>query len=220
MIKFGNYGDVAISINDINVLGFNKDLRIIHLLEGDVSWYANSVTINNIYSNSTDYKMYFDVKGLSNLKVDNIYNRKGYATNNIGCDMIPFSEIYHGYSDCGRGSLYYDSDSINKLKLVVKPVTHLTDSGSQRNRTIGSLYVKPNAKLMFRAKAAVGTNVNVRFDGWGSEKSVTFTGDNEWHWYTLDLQDLFDIPTLVNIKTHYDSKYNNIEYYLDCFKIV
>lgn len=220
VIKFGNYGDVAISINDINVLGFNKDLRIIHLLEGDVSWYANSVTINNIYSNSTDYKMYFDVKGLSNLKVDNIYNRKGYATNNIGCDMIPFSEIYHGYSDCGRGSLYYDSDSINKLKLVVKPVTHLTDSGSQRNRTIGSLYVKPNAKLMFRAKAAAGTNVNVRFDGWGSEKSVTFTGDNEWHWYTLDLQDIFDIPTLVNIKTHYDSKYNNIEYYLDCFKIV
>jgi hypothetical protein len=164
--------------------------------------------------------MYFDVKGLANLKVNNIYNRKGYASNNVGIDLIPFSEIYHGYTDCGRGYLYYDKDSINLLKLVVKPITHLTGGGSQRNRTIGSLYVKPNAKLFFRAKADTGTNVNVRFDGWGAEKSVTFTGDGNWNWYTLDLDGLFDIPTLINIKTHYDSKYDNIDYYLDCFKII
>lgn len=220
VIKFGNYGDVSISINDINIIGFNKDLRIIHLVEGDVSWYTNSVMINNIYSNNTDYKIYFDVKGLSNLTVNNIYNRKGYSTNNVGLDMIPFSEIYHGYSDCGRGYLYYDGDSINKLKLTVKPITHLTADGTQRNRTIGSLYAKPDAKFMFRAKAETGMNVNVRFDGWGAEKSVTFTGDGEWHWYTLDLEGLFDAPTLINIKTHYDSKYDDIEYYLDCFKIL
>lgn len=217
VIKMGYYSDIILTINNINIIGHNKNIRLIHQLESDIQWFHSNIIINNVMSSEENYKWYLDVKGLNRIEVCNFTTNKNNDLELFGSEFTPFYKVGKIFNDCGRGLNYYDENTINKLNLAYKPITAKNGS-SNRNRTI-LMQHGYGSKLLIRAKIPNGETLKLVVDGASASEHQAFdlVGIGDYKWYELDLSSI-NLPGMVNLKTH--ANQTPIDYYLDCFRFI
>ena len=198
IIKYGNKTGNPNIYNNITLSGGIKKTKIIYL-PNTVTALEHGVTgptFNNIVTD-TKNGFIFDINGLSYLTLSDTFKIDGVETD--GAYGAKSSDIYirggwipcyksqslKQYKGTGLGALYYDEDSFNGPKIIVKPRTE----DNNLDRGIFSTVVGPNKHLYLRAKVPDGETVRIYINNItaGTSVNLNCVGTGNYEFYDADL---------------------------------
>ena len=176
-------------INNIIISGMKKNLYIALQKYNDYILSKSSKLVLNNINNYSAYNAKIDVKAFgtihnSALTLNNTRNKDIAFFNNSFNSFYEY--VRHSDTTQTRSYIYYDSNALNKSKLVVKPITN-----SQTQ--FANLAVK-NAKMYIRAKIADGKNYKITFTNpdYTHLMASTLTGTGTYKLYEVDLTNIID----------------------------
>ena len=184
------------TVNNISVIGQNKDVDLLYF-NGNKWRDFQNCTFNNFTTNQKTYRGRFNVNGARNIH-SNIYFDKFLANKLLfKSNTTPVYEVISNVADRNFGSLHYDVDSINPLKLVHSLIPTSTYPTINRKEIYYELI---GTKVLFRCKIPTGQTCRIitqvlTEDGTskGAIGATAFpdtVGDGEYHWYTIDVSSL------------------------------
>lgn len=216
-----DYAPVNMIINNINLVGMNKNCAIIN--QNNFKPYVdNSIIINNIL-NATSKDLYFDIAGFNyitcNSDIEGISKTPVTGVlQTLSNDITPFYKVSKKRYETAYGGLYYDDECQNKLKIAVKPFSGAQGtSTSYNNRSHYETLTTKN--MIIRAKIPNGTTCRVAVVS--PDRTVMYfdlVGTGEYKVYTLDNLTNFNVGDTISIITASASV--GIDWYLDWFKFV
>lgn len=181
------------AINNIAITGMNKDMSIIRKPEDINAFYRSTLEIGTIVNNSLKN---FIINAYALRDINVIGNLKQYQEPK---DFLPneFTPFYKTLfkQNTGRGLLYYDKDSLNKLNLCVSPQRSF-------DRRFARIIFKSNT-IFLRAKVpngetftftAIDPNVSTKHN------NLAIQGTGNFENYTFELSN-FDLGDLVQFVT-------------------
>ena len=190
---------ILISINNIMSEGQLKDADIIYN-----NYYINresGLYINNIL-NRNPFNLLLNVKGGFNINVNSSLNGYQALTDrntHIENSFTPFYKVIHRNigNSVTSGLLYYDSDSSNNLKLIVKPYSDTNIQHEQMN------FLCSTRNIMLRAKIPENVDVDLLFinrDRISGSLTTTLTGTGDYTNYSVDISSICNVGDRISLR--------------------
>ena len=158
------------AINNIEITGMSMDLPIIQQNDYYIN-YKSCLCVDTLRFNRTNNKVYLNYNGgrrlqfLPSILTGNSEQVASGELQNINrlTGVIPFYEIAEYRPTNRLGVLYYDANTLNNLKLAVKPYNGA--SGTETSvYAISGTFIITGDKLYIRAKVPDGSTANLRLD--------------------------------------------------------
>lgn len=207
---------ILMAINNIMTEGQLKDADLIYnnyYISRESGLYINNVLNRNPYDLIPNIKRGFNINIDNSL--DGYQARNDRNTHNEYC-CTPFYKIVHRNigNTVTNGIIYYDTDSSNKIKLVVKPYS---DSNIQ-HRQMGT--IATSQTLLIRAKIDNGVTTNLRISDDDSNQANNFelVGTGSYKNYTIDLSSIVTIGNRISIRLGNSETGKDV--YLDYFTFI
>ena len=200
IIKMGENCSNANIYNNITLNGGFKQVKVIYLPSTitRVQQTTNFSTFGNFVTDIASGFM-FDVNGLPGIYDNNSVltgvnpatYREPSASLFMNANWIPCfkTKPLRNYLGYGLGALYYDADSRNNLKLVVKPRTE--DNNLERG--VASSVVSVNKKFAIRAKVPSGETCRLIINDLSDDtknQNLNCVGDGTYQIYEADLTNM------------------------------
>lgn len=175
-----DYAQIKTIINNISIIGMNKNMRLIKMPEGANIKEDSEIIFNSIENNNSK-DFYFDVKGFPRIKCNS--SLKGYLSyeTHLGAEFTPFYEVINKRA---LKTIYSDENSLNKLKLCVKAT-----SMNQIRFLVGGSNINIRAKIP-NGETCLLTIVSI--DG-SKYFNMSMVGTGEFNNYTFDISSKFVI---------------------------
>lgn len=200
IVKMGENCSNANIYNNITLNGGFKQVKVIYLPSTitRVQQTTNFSTFGNFVTDIARGFM-FDVNGLPGIYDNNSVltgvnpatYREPSAQLFMNANWIPCfkTKPLRNYLNYGLGALYYDADSRNNLKLVVKPRTE--DNNLERG--VASSVVSVNKKFAIRAKVPNGETCRLIINDLSDDtknQNLNCVGDGTYQIYQADLSSM------------------------------
>ena len=182
-----DFAQIKTIINNISIIGMNKNMRLIKMPEGANIKDDSELIINSIENNNTK-DFYFDVKGFTRIKCNS--SLKGYMNEetHLGAEFTPFYEVINKRA---LKTIYSDENALNKLKLCIKAV-----------KTNQIRFLTGGTNVNIRAKIPEGETcilTIVAIDG-SKYFNMSMLGTGEFSNYTFDISSKFSIGEEVDCR--------------------
>lgn len=181
-----DYAKIRSIINNISIVGMNKDTRIIK--KPEIAIKPESEVIINSIENNSKKNLYFDVDGFTRISCDCSLIGHGRSESYLGNEFTPFHKTIWRSE---FAPLYYDKHALNKLKLCTKAMKH-----NYIRFVIGG------SNIYIRAKIPEGETcilAIISLDG-GKFVNIKMVGTGEFSNYTFDISSKFSIGEEVDCR--------------------
>lgn len=184
-------------INNIIIVGMNKDFYIALQKYNDYILNKHSKIVLNNINNYSAFNAKFDIKAFGTIENTalTLNNTRNKDIANYNNSFNSFYEYVKHTDKQTRNFIYYDADALNKSKLVLKPI-------SNNQVPFASLAVK-SSKMYIRAKIAAGKTYRIAFASPDYAHAVgqDFIGTGKFKLYEVDftpiIQYLKDNPSII-----------------------
>ena len=210
IIRFGNYSNCSLIVNNIGIHGQNKNGYIVKQDNNAIVYKTARLSINS-YEAIGEKSNILKVKNFPSININADITTQTQPKN-VANSFTPFYETRKMELDKDDGLITYDTDAINNKKLCIKP--HI-GSG---NRVFTELYTV-GSKFIMRAKIPNGRTINYSMNEKNNSDNyvvLSCVGTGDFKFYEFDISSKFATPTLVEILVGWSN--TEIESLLDCFK--
>ena len=192
VVKVRNGMWANLIINNISTCGMSKNSYLVLQPNDVIVNHYSVLNFNNIerFANDNGYKYIINVKGFPYIHADyvNLDVSKGEQSLEINSNFDAFYKVFNLATSVPRGFLYYDKNSINRLKLVVKPLTmsELTDTSD----AVFAKFYTPCSSMKIRAKIEKDKTAKLAYRKVGTTSSsdlkfANLVGTGNFKWYTI-----------------------------------
>lgn len=177
-------------INNISIVGQRKDVNAL-LYDSNENTPYQSININNIIGNDTNYKIILNVKKIYNIIINNIKSSLKVDRENSEFYTACYKMNY--VSSRLIGNITYDEDSLLKEKLCVNFIDKVNNPSINSIEIMGKL--KKSNELYIRCKAPANKSgslvMTILSDGTTvGTVSTPIICDDTFHWLKLDYSNL------------------------------
>ena len=210
------------TINNISVVGCNKDFNIVYQNNENCSPYQD-IFINNFVNDNRVFRGLYNVNKIYNLTVNNTRNiKQPDRIKNYNCFTIPGYESQYISTTREKGNLTYDKDCTNQLKIAVNFLN--TSENSSINRIEMSGILPDSSKFYAKVKAPDGKTGNLKLyinQNNSKVKSVEkeIIGDGNYNWIVFDYSNNTIDFTKETTFTLFPADNTDFEFMLDSFYI-
>lgn len=206
-------------VNNIHIIGMNKNARIIKQ-NGFIPNRQTRFILNNL-NNCSKFNFYYDINGYTsiinkaNLNGINLVGNDFKLYDQMDCNSF-YKSARQFSNPNSLGFLYYDSESTNPDKIVVKPYNY-SNQGNDIVATACINTILGSRSLLVRAKVPSGVTYPLAIINQNNTANTTnLVGTGNYTNYLINLPDTFTVGDTIVIRG--GSASTNLDCYLDYYR--